>query len=112
MDVNRQEVIEDRRSGMSLTQLAKKYDISRASVCKLMNEHDARPWEILRSSKISIENLAAYVEVYRYLSAAEGERVQHLLAKHGWPDRAFQAISGGMAIRPEIPPRVHKWLLE
>jgi hypothetical protein len=38
MDVNRQGVIEDRRSGMSLTQVAKKHDISRASVCKLMNE--------------------------------------------------------------------------
>jgi hypothetical protein len=60
---------------------------------------DARPWEILRSSNISIENLAAYVEACRYLSATEGERARHLLAKQGWPDRAFQAISGGMAIR-------------
>jgi len=33
MHVNRQEMIEDRRSGMSLTQVAKKHDISRASVC-------------------------------------------------------------------------------
>jgi hypothetical protein len=31
MDVNRQGVIEDRRSGMSLTQVAKKHDISTAT---------------------------------------------------------------------------------
>jgi len=38
LDVNRQQVIEDRRSGMSLTQVAKKHGISRASVCRLMKE--------------------------------------------------------------------------
>ena len=35
LDVNRQQVIQDRRSGMSLTQVAKKHSISRASVCRL-----------------------------------------------------------------------------
>jgi DNA invertase Pin-like site-specific DNA recombinase len=38
LDVNRKQVIEDRRSGMSLTQVAKKHGISRASVCRLMKE--------------------------------------------------------------------------
>ena len=36
LDVNREEVVTDRRSGMSLTQVAKKHCISRASVCRLM----------------------------------------------------------------------------
>jgi len=38
LDVNRQQVIDDRRSGLSLTQVAKKHSISRASVCRLMKE--------------------------------------------------------------------------
>jgi DNA invertase Pin-like site-specific DNA recombinase len=38
LDVDRQQVIDDRRSGMSLTQVAKKHSISRASVCRLMKE--------------------------------------------------------------------------
>jgi DNA invertase Pin-like site-specific DNA recombinase len=38
LDVDRQQVIDDSRSGMSLTQVAKKHGISRASVCRLMKE--------------------------------------------------------------------------
>ena len=38
LDINRQQVITDRRSGMSLTQVAKRHNISRASVCRLMKE--------------------------------------------------------------------------
>jgi transposase len=38
LDVNREQVVLDRRSGMSLTQVAKKHRISRASVCRLMKE--------------------------------------------------------------------------
>jgi DNA invertase Pin-like site-specific DNA recombinase len=38
LDIDRQQVILDRRSGMSLTQVAAKHSISRASVCRLMNE--------------------------------------------------------------------------
>jgi DNA invertase Pin-like site-specific DNA recombinase len=38
LDVNREQVITDRYSGMSLTQVAKKHGISRASVCRLMKE--------------------------------------------------------------------------
>jgi len=43
LDVNREQVIRDRRSGMSLTQVAKKHGISRASVCRLMKEATASP---------------------------------------------------------------------
>jgi DNA invertase Pin-like site-specific DNA recombinase len=35
---NREQVVIDRRSGMSLTQVAKRHNISRASVCRLMKE--------------------------------------------------------------------------
>ena len=38
LDIDRGQVIADRRSGMSLTQVAKKHNISRASVCRLMRE--------------------------------------------------------------------------
>jgi len=36
LDINREQVVQDRRSGMSLTQVAKRHNISRASVCRLM----------------------------------------------------------------------------
>src|SRR5207237_1831140 len=38
LDIDREQVITDRRSGMSLTNVAKKHSISRASVCRLMKE--------------------------------------------------------------------------
>jgi DNA invertase Pin-like site-specific DNA recombinase len=38
LDINREQVICDRRSGMSLTTVAKRHNISRASVCRLMKE--------------------------------------------------------------------------
>ena len=38
LDVNREQVVLDRRSGLSLTQVAKRHNISRASVCRLMKE--------------------------------------------------------------------------
>jgi DNA invertase Pin-like site-specific DNA recombinase len=36
LDVDREQVVIDRRSGLSLTQVAKRHNISRASVCRLM----------------------------------------------------------------------------
>jgi DNA invertase Pin-like site-specific DNA recombinase len=36
LDINREQVVDDRRSGMSLTVVAKRHSISRASVCRLM----------------------------------------------------------------------------
>src|SRR5437899_6815206 len=38
LDVDRQQVVLDRRSGMSLTQVANRHNISRASVCRLMKQ--------------------------------------------------------------------------
>lgn len=38
LDVDREQVVQDRRSGMSLTQVARKHSISRASVCRMMKE--------------------------------------------------------------------------
>jgi DNA invertase Pin-like site-specific DNA recombinase len=38
LDVDREQLILDRRSGMSLTVVAKRHSISRASVCRLMKE--------------------------------------------------------------------------
>ena len=38
LDVDREEVVQDRRTGMSLTQVANKHAISRASVCRLVHE--------------------------------------------------------------------------
>jgi DNA invertase Pin-like site-specific DNA recombinase len=38
LDVDRQQVVLDRRSGMSLTKVAKKHNISRASVCRMVKE--------------------------------------------------------------------------
>ena len=44
MNIDRTRVVADRRSGMSLTQVAKKYGISRASVCRLVREAGAAPY--------------------------------------------------------------------
>jgi DNA invertase Pin-like site-specific DNA recombinase len=38
LNVDRQQVVIDRRSGMSLMEVAKRHNISRASVCPLMKE--------------------------------------------------------------------------
>jgi DNA invertase Pin-like site-specific DNA recombinase len=38
LDIDRTQVVADRRSGMSLTEVAKKYRISRGTVCRLVNE--------------------------------------------------------------------------
>jgi DNA invertase Pin-like site-specific DNA recombinase len=38
LDIDRQQVVADRRSGMSLTEVAKKHRISRGTVCRLVNQ--------------------------------------------------------------------------
>ncbi len=38
LNIDRQQVVRDRLSGMSLTQVAEKYRISRASVCRIVNQ--------------------------------------------------------------------------
>jgi DNA invertase Pin-like site-specific DNA recombinase len=56
LDVDRAQVIEDRRSGLSLTQVAKKHGISRASVCRLVKEAS-------KNVETSVPALAANVSV-------------------------------------------------
>jgi DNA invertase Pin-like site-specific DNA recombinase len=41
LDIDREQVVSDRRSGMSLTKVASKHRISRASVCRLVKESSA-----------------------------------------------------------------------
>lgn len=41
LDVDRDAIVRDRRSGMSLSQVATKHGISRASVCRLVKESGA-----------------------------------------------------------------------
>jgi DNA invertase Pin-like site-specific DNA recombinase len=43
LDIDREQVVTDRRSGQSLTQVAKKHGISRASVCRLVKENGGSP---------------------------------------------------------------------
>jgi DNA invertase Pin-like site-specific DNA recombinase len=38
LQINREQVVADRRSGMSLTEVAKKHHVSRATVCRLVTE--------------------------------------------------------------------------
>jgi predicted transcriptional regulator len=38
LNIDRERVVHDRRAGLSLTQVAKKHRISRASVCRLVKE--------------------------------------------------------------------------
>jgi DNA invertase Pin-like site-specific DNA recombinase len=38
LDINREQVVLDRRTGMSLTLVARKHSISRASVCRIVKE--------------------------------------------------------------------------
>jgi len=38
LDINREQVVQDRRTGMSLTTVAKLHSVSRATVCRLMKE--------------------------------------------------------------------------
>jgi DNA invertase Pin-like site-specific DNA recombinase len=53
MNIDREQVVEDRRSGMSLTQVSKKHRISRASVCRLVKESGASATRV-----IALENAA------------------------------------------------------
>jgi DNA invertase Pin-like site-specific DNA recombinase len=61
LDVDREQVVHDRQSGMSLTQVAKRHNISRASVCRMVKE----------SSEIS--HPAAFINAGEILYQAEHE---------------------------------------
>ena len=47
LDIDREQVVSDRRSGMSLTKVASKHRISRASVCRLMREAGASSTRVI-----------------------------------------------------------------
>jgi DNA invertase Pin-like site-specific DNA recombinase len=53
LNINREQVVEDRRCGMSLTQVAKKHRISRASVCRLVKKSGASATRVM-----ALENAA------------------------------------------------------
>jgi DNA invertase Pin-like site-specific DNA recombinase len=42
LEIDREQVVRDRRAGLSLTQVAKKHKISRASVCRMVREAEGR----------------------------------------------------------------------
>jgi DNA invertase Pin-like site-specific DNA recombinase len=52
LDIDREQVVKDRRSGLSLTNVVKKHGISRASVCRLMKGANAdSPLAVLPTGK-------------------------------------------------------------
>ena len=58
LDVDREQVVIDRRSGMSLTQVAKRHNISRASVCRLMKEAGENPSPTLLTPAVGLAQQA------------------------------------------------------
>ena len=47
LNIDREQVVEDRRSGMSLTKVAQRHHISRASVCRLVKEAGATKMQVI-----------------------------------------------------------------
>jgi DNA invertase Pin-like site-specific DNA recombinase len=64
LDINRGQVVSDRRSGLSLTQVAKRHSISRASVCRLMKEFNGNSRSA--AAVVSGDNLVAQVALGDY----------------------------------------------
>ena len=62
LDVDRAQVVRDRRSGMSLTRVAQKHGISRASVCRLVRESAFAATSLLSATTPCGEQLSAGVE--------------------------------------------------
>jgi DNA invertase Pin-like site-specific DNA recombinase len=61
LNINREQVVKDRRSGMSLTQVSMKHRISRASVCRLVREAGANPTQVIAvapQASTQLENAA------------------------------------------------------
>jgi len=59
LNINREEVVSDRRSGMSLTKVARKHHISRASVCRLMREAGISPTRVIAQTPQTSTQLEA-----------------------------------------------------
>jgi DNA invertase Pin-like site-specific DNA recombinase len=58
LDVDREQVVQDRRSGLSLTTVAKRHSISRASVCRLMKEFNGNSAPVVLASGTDLVELA------------------------------------------------------
>jgi DNA invertase Pin-like site-specific DNA recombinase len=56
LNIDRQQVVEDRRSGMSLTKVARNHHISRASVCRLVKEAVATPLVIAQAPQTELSS--------------------------------------------------------
>ena len=55
LDLDREQVVADRRSGMSLTEVAKKYHVSRATVCRLTNEaRGLKPTQVIKKKQFCL----------------------------------------------------------
>jgi DNA invertase Pin-like site-specific DNA recombinase len=54
LDIDRQRVVTDRRTGMSLTQVARKHSISRATVCRLMKESNGNSGAAVAASRADL----------------------------------------------------------
>jgi len=59
LDIDREQVVSDRRSGMSLTKVASKHRISRASVCRLMREAGANSTRVIAQTPQTSTQLEA-----------------------------------------------------
>jgi DNA invertase Pin-like site-specific DNA recombinase len=59
LNINREQVVEDRRSGMSLTQVSMKHRISRASVCRLVREAGASAQGMIPQSPQLVDSCEA-----------------------------------------------------
>ena len=55
LDVNREQVVQDRRSGLSLTGVAKKHGISRASVCRITKQSAFMPRNVSSEEQLSCQ---------------------------------------------------------
>jgi len=55
LDVNREQVVQDRRSGLSLTGVAKKHGISRASVCRITKQSAFMPRSVSSEEQLSCQ---------------------------------------------------------
>jgi DNA-binding transcriptional regulator LsrR (DeoR family) len=68
LNIDRAEVVADRQSGMSLTQVAKKYRVSRATVCRLVNEAVCRQ-KASAPQRVSVETAIALTGAVDLLAA-------------------------------------------
>ena len=51
LEVDREQIVSDRRSGLSLTQVAKRHSVSRATVCRLMKEFNGNSAPVVLASE-------------------------------------------------------------